>query len=334
MEKIGHNSNCSISVVMCTFNGERYLKEQIDSILRQTYPVSELIVQDDCSTDNTCSIIEAYAVKYPFIKLYRNERQLGINQNFFSAMQRAHGDFIAISDQDDIWEDNKLELQVNAIGDKMLCTGKSHPFTSEKDILLTIDMRPANYNLLRFLFTGGAFGGHTMMLTPTLLNETLQLSPFFPDRFMYDILLGFVAAAHDSIAYIGSPLVRHRRHRNNATKTYYNPTGNRKTSKILFNTVIETWHLYRKLRPQIIDILRKEEKFLARVPSQKNILQDTLKIVRLYSSRYLIDFIRLSFFCARRGNLLTFSQKKKSLSTYLYGFFFPIYSAGYYKRLL
>ena len=92
-----------ISVVMCTYNGANYLCEQLDSLLAQTYPVHEIIVQDDGSQDNTWTIIEKYATRYPQIKPFHNESGLhGINGNFFSAMNRATGDYIAISDQDDI----------------------------------------------------------------------------------------------------------------------------------------------------------------------------------------------------------------------------------------
>lgn len=322
----------TVSVVMCTFNGEKYLKEQLDSILRQTYPILELIVQDDCSTDNTYSIVEEYAQKYPFIKLFRNEKQLGVNQNFFSAMQRSKGELIAISDQDDIWEDNKLEIQVAAIGDKMCCAGKSATFSTSKDISLTVDLRPENHNLLRILFVG-TFAGHSMLITKALLDEALQLSPFHPSR-MYDAILGVVASAHNSVVYIESTLVRHRRHLNNSTKTYFNPAGNNKTIKNLFNTIKETWYLYRKLRPQIIKILQSQERFLSNIPSQDPILQDGLKMLHLYTSRYFIDFLRLSVFCAKRGNLLCFAQAKPSFSLCLRGAFFPIYSAIYYKFLL
>ena len=327
-----NGQNRNISVVMCTYNGDRYLREQIESILRQAYPILELIVQDDGSTDNTCSIVEEYTAQYPFVKLYRNERQIGINQNFFSAMQRAQGDLIAISDQDDIWEDNKLEVQVNAIGDKMCCAGKSAPFASVNGVFVSSDLRPCNYNLLRLLFVG-AFAGHSMLITRALLNETLHLSPFFPARY-YDITLALVAAAHNSIAYVESILVRHRRHLNNSTLTYFNPSANSKTIKNIIQVIKESWCLYRKLKPQIIEIQRSEEKFLSEIQSQEPILQDALKMLRLYRSRYFIDFVRLSFFCACRGNLLSFAQEKQTFSTFLRGTLFPIYSANYYRFLL
>jgi glycosyltransferase involved in cell wall biosynthesis len=93
--------NETVSVVLCSYNGEKYIKEQIDSILNQTYPIYELIIQDDCSTNQTINIINSYQPNSK-IKLFCNEKRLNANYNFSSALSKATGDFIAISDQDDI----------------------------------------------------------------------------------------------------------------------------------------------------------------------------------------------------------------------------------------
>ncbi|HJA88732.1 MAG TPA: glycosyltransferase, partial [Candidatus Parabacteroides intestinavium] len=96
-----------VSIVMCTYNGERFLREQIDSLLNQTYPLYEIIIQDDSSTDGTRRVVQEYADKYDTIKPCINKAERGVNANFFSAMHLATGDYIAICDQDDIWEKNK-----------------------------------------------------------------------------------------------------------------------------------------------------------------------------------------------------------------------------------
>ena len=99
----------TVSVVMCTYNGEKYLREQMDSILAQTYPIHEIIVCDDCSTDGTMNILQEYATKFPFIKVHRNTRNKGCNQNFHDILV----DYIAISDQDDIWFPKKIGTEEN-----------------------------------------------------------------------------------------------------------------------------------------------------------------------------------------------------------------------------
>ena len=72
----------SVSVVMCTYNGEKYIREQLDSILRQTYPIEKIYIQDDCSTDKTVEIIKEYAEKHSNLFYKINKAQLGVNQNF------------------------------------------------------------------------------------------------------------------------------------------------------------------------------------------------------------------------------------------------------------
>ena len=105
----------TVSVVMCTYNGERFLREQMDSILAQTYPIHEIIISDDCSTDGTIDILREYAAKHTFIKIHQNARNIGFNSNFYHAFNRATGEYIAISDQDDIWFPQKIEEQVKQI---------------------------------------------------------------------------------------------------------------------------------------------------------------------------------------------------------------------------
>lgn len=122
-----------VSVVVCTYNGERYVREQIDSIIAQTYPIHEIILQDDGSTDGTFDILCDYANRYANVTVWHNEAGKGVSRNFFSAMARATGDYIALSDQDDVWEKDKIEIQMEALlhdgKDKLLCFGRSVPFS-------------------------------------------------------------------------------------------------------------------------------------------------------------------------------------------------------------
>lgn len=99
----------TIGVVLCAYNGARYLREQIDSILAQTRPPSLILILDDCSKDDTAAIAESYARKDPRIRLIRNESNLGYAKNFEKGISLCDTDFIALSDQDDIWLPEKLE---------------------------------------------------------------------------------------------------------------------------------------------------------------------------------------------------------------------------------
>lgn len=99
----------SISIALCTCNGERFLAEQLDSIARQKYLPSELVVCDDASEDGTYSLLQEFASSASFpVRLYRNPQRLGIGANFEQAIRLCEGDTIAICDQDDVWLPNKV----------------------------------------------------------------------------------------------------------------------------------------------------------------------------------------------------------------------------------
>tara|TARA_E500000305_G_scaffold109017_1_gene112930 strand:- start:7479 stop:8447 length:969 start_codon:yes stop_codon:yes gene_type:complete len=102
-----------VSIAMASFNGERYIKQQLDSFLLQTRLPDELIITDDCSTDRTKDIVDAFAASAPFpVFFYSNKKNLGYCGNFNAALSRATGDLVFLSDQDDVWFPNKIEFMV------------------------------------------------------------------------------------------------------------------------------------------------------------------------------------------------------------------------------
>lgn len=106
----------TLSVVIATYNGEKFLREQLDSVLAQTLMPDEIIVSDDGSTDVTWAIMEEYQKRYPkLFRLYRNEKGLGPHENFKHAFQHVTCDLVAPCDQDDIWMPEKLERCVAAL---------------------------------------------------------------------------------------------------------------------------------------------------------------------------------------------------------------------------
>lgn len=97
------------SVAMCTYNGEKFIKAQLESILNQTVPLSEIIICDDGSNDKTIQIIQQFQLVNPKIILHINKINLGSNKNFEKSISFCSGDFIFLSDQDDIWRNDKVE---------------------------------------------------------------------------------------------------------------------------------------------------------------------------------------------------------------------------------
>lgn len=102
-----------ISVCMATYNGEKYLREQVDSILAQLGENDELMVSDDGSTDSTIDILKSYNDSR--IKILKNKGNHGVNGNFENALSHANGDYIFLSDQDDVWLPDKVIICIGAL---------------------------------------------------------------------------------------------------------------------------------------------------------------------------------------------------------------------------
>lgn len=100
-----------ISVCIATYNGGKFLKEQLDSILFQLKEIDEIVIVDDCSSDSTVDVIKSYSDKR--ILLYINNKNIGVVKSFEKAISLSSGDFIFLSDQDDIWTDNRLGIMLN-----------------------------------------------------------------------------------------------------------------------------------------------------------------------------------------------------------------------------
>lgn len=100
----------TVSVALATYNGEKYIREILDSVLAQSYPVSEIIIADDQSTDSTMSIAAEYAEKYEHIQILPVSDLLGFVKNFERCCRACRGDYIALCDQDDYWDPKKIEV--------------------------------------------------------------------------------------------------------------------------------------------------------------------------------------------------------------------------------
>ena len=108
---------------MATYNGEAFIREQMDSILAQSYKNIEVVACDDCSTDGTYEILQEYARKDGRVKCFQNAANLGFKKNFERAITLCSGEFIALSDQDDVWLKEKLEVQLKALKEEEASCG-------------------------------------------------------------------------------------------------------------------------------------------------------------------------------------------------------------------
>jgi glycosyltransferase involved in cell wall biosynthesis len=207
-----------VSVVMCTYNGERFLRAQIGSILTQTYSNLELLIVDDASTDNTVNILEDYRKQDPRIKYFINEKNLGYNKNFEKAILMASGEYIAACDQDDIWAASKIEIMMNEWpADSLFVYSLSGSFTSD-DFENRTDAPRVYYSVIddvhRLVFNSPVHG-HASMFKKELVALCL---PFPPDIF-YDWWISMHAASTGVIGCVPQTLTWHRVHEQNSSRT-------------------------------------------------------------------------------------------------------------------
>ncbi len=203
---------------MSTYNGALYVAEQMESILQQTYTALEIIIADDASTDNTYEVLKSYAEKDERIVLYCNEKNLGYNMSFSLACEKANGTFIAISDQDDVWELDKIEKQVQKIKedkDTVLVHCISARF-EEKSKPHLGSIKKMNFfrgNDVKSFYLANYVLGHAMLFKRSLLEVSLP----FPPNVYYDWWLAAYACVIGKIDFVNEILVWHRMHQTNAT---------------------------------------------------------------------------------------------------------------------
>ncbi len=217
------------SVGLCTYNGEQFLRRQIDSILRQTHPVKEVVVIDDLSTDGTRQILEQYAGDHPgLFRLIFNTENQGARKNFEQLLTLCKGDVVFFSDHDDIWLPHKVARMIRHFEehpeDKVLFTDAT--IINEKDEQLPHSLLEVNRftaetqsyiktkdDLLRYMLR------HDKMVTGATLAISKEfipaLVPFkLMNKFWHDAWIGYAAVNAGVLNYIDEPLIQYRVHCN------------------------------------------------------------------------------------------------------------------------
>jgi glycosyltransferase involved in cell wall biosynthesis len=208
-----------LSIVICTYNGELFLKEQLISLLGQTYTAFEIIAIDDCSTDSSFNILKEFSQNSK-LKAYRNENNIGLNRNFQLAIQKAKGDYIALCDQDDIWNPEKLEIMVNQIDGSLLYFHDSVLIDHNgSSLFIKLSDRfhlISNPNPLSFI-SQNCVTGHACMFDRHLIDYLIFP---FPEHIYYDNWLGYMSSLNGRIHYIDQCLVRYRVHKTNLSVSH------------------------------------------------------------------------------------------------------------------
>jgi glycosyltransferase involved in cell wall biosynthesis len=196
---------------MATYNGEKHIKEQLDSILCQLNEEDEVVVSDDGSTDNTLDIVRSY--NDPRIKVFINSGIHGYGHNFENAMKYACGDYIFLSDQDDVWLPNKVNMMLPFLkdGDNLvLCNGYMTNEKLEKQCTIN-EWRRYRKGYWRNLYKN-TFWGCTFAFTKRIKDYCLPI----PMRIKgHDAWIGLLCELKFNVVYVNEPLLLYRRHNSN-----------------------------------------------------------------------------------------------------------------------
>jgi glycosyltransferase involved in cell wall biosynthesis len=217
--------NHHTSIALCTYNGARFLSEQLESFADQTILPGELVVKDDRSTDETVSIVNQFARSAPFpVLLEINPNNLGSTKNFQRAIERCSGDLIFLSDQDDVWKPNKIERML-AEFDRSESVGMV--FTDAE--LTDENLRPLKTRLWEYTFPpqvrrnadGGKFyktllkqntiTGATAAFRSKFVRDLVPIPTHIPNL-IHDGWIALVISACAEIAFLDDPLIRYRQH--------------------------------------------------------------------------------------------------------------------------
>lgn len=210
-----------ISIAMCTYNGELFIKEQIDSILNQTYCDFELVITDDGSSDKTINIVKEYQLLDNRIKFFQNKTNLGFVKNFEKAISLCTGEYIALADQDDIWKINKLEIFLDEIKDNVLIYSDAilvdkYSNSIGSELIRSNKKKLVSGSCNKSFLLSNCVSGNTLMFKKELVKYILPIPKGIS---FHDIWIAFVSSTYGTITYTEESMTYYRRYSEQITKT-------------------------------------------------------------------------------------------------------------------
>ncbi len=220
------NGDNMIQILLATYNGGNYLKEQLDSLFAQTFQDFKILARDDGSTDNTLSILNEYAEKYPGrLEIKVNNPPTGnAKDNFFLLMQDATADFVMFCDQDDFWLPEKIEMTLS----EMQQLPQDKPALVHTDLTVADgNLKPVNNSFYRMqhyeramkLTLNKALSQNTVTGCTTMINKCLcdmAKHTNHKDIIMHDWWLAVIAAGFGNVRAIKTPTILYRQHGKNS----------------------------------------------------------------------------------------------------------------------
>ncbi|MBT2623506.1 glycosyltransferase [Chryseobacterium sp. ISL-6] len=281
-----------VSVALCTYNGEKYLSQQLESILKQSQFANEIIICDDNSTDSTIEILSNYKNQYPsIIKIFRNEVNVGYIKNFEKAINLCSYDLIFLSDQDDIWSNNKIQKVRDFAENNPDYNIFSHKVKLLKENVEIIESpfwKGSNFNedfnntevLQYLLFERNVFPGMTLIITQDAKKNYLPFKNVHP-VIIHDYELVLKSCRDEKFAIIPEALSLYRIHENQSIGL--NSQGEHKSEKeIIYNKIKRIYFVVNavhqlNLNPKLITEYKEKcrhdyKKFIKNIKFPKNLI--------------------------------------------------------------
>ena len=233
----------NISVALTTYNGEKYISAQLDSIIQQFDVDDEIIISDDNSTDNTINIINKYVDNDLRIKLFINKRK-GISSNFQNSISNSSNEIVFLCDQDDIWAEDKVITVKNYFELNKVILIISDAFIVDSNLNIINEsyykFRNSEKGIIRNIIKN-SYLGCAMAFRKELKNIILPIPPKVP---MHDMWIGIMAETNGEVLFVPEKLIYYRRHNGNATQSV-SKTSMRQ--KILWRTNLVKEIILRKI---------------------------------------------------------------------------------------
>jgi glycosyltransferase involved in cell wall biosynthesis len=206
-------NNCSIGILIATYNGDLFLTEQLNSILNQTNCDWNIFINDDGSTDDTMAIINDFTLKYPnkIHLLNIKPKRLGSSANFFSLLNLVQSDYYMFCDQDDFWLPTKIERSLRKMKE-MEAANCSQPIIIHPSFHRFTRVDPEKFNSYNYLGVMNCVTGCTM-----LFNKHVKLLSikYKGNKVWHDWWLGVLTAKEGKLAYINEATLLYRQHSKN-----------------------------------------------------------------------------------------------------------------------
>lgn len=278
-----------VDILLATYNGEKYLKEQIESILAQTYSEFRLLISDDCSSDNTKQILEEYEKKDKRVVLYFQKENLGVIKNFEFLLKKVENEYYMFSDQDDIWKKDKIEKSVKKIEE----TNSDLVYTDlevvDENLNITCNSywklkgfynKIKKYNNFKSLYLNNFITGCTILSKKRLIQDFLPL-PNTSKYVLHDYWIPLVISQKGKIEYIEEPLIMYRQHKNNKI-------GSKKRSDEI-KSLAEIRKLFIAVKKEHFKVfIENEDKFINE--SIKKLNKQSLKYYEMLETKNNINF--------------------------------------------